>query len=117
MFKFTTHFLVSVKQVHLLYVQGILCTCREKGGDMVMRLVGNVEVWRETLEFEGKFFLFVHKTHKDWPASREMNIFSSPDYAFIISNSLLCESNFTKADFYFFTDRMLTTNSFVMRKI
>ena len=30
-------------------------------GKMVMRFVGNGGVWREILELEGKFCLFVHK--------------------------------------------------------
>ena len=40
---------------------------------------GNVGTWWEILEFGGKFCLFVHnKLWENWPASRKINIFSSP---------------------------------------
>ena len=38
---------------------------------MIMRSVGNIGVWREILEFEGKFCIFAHKNTKqivgNWP--------------------------------------------------
>ena len=56
---------------------------------------GNVGVWWEILELGGKFCLFVHERKhvrncgENWPASWEINIFSSPADKNLCKNRLL----------------------------
>ena len=55
-----------------------------KNGKLESSFLGSVGVWRENLELEGNFvFLYIKKTHEkweNWPASWEINTFSSPDH-------------------------------------